>query len=173
MTRLGYQNLPERIEKLQAHVKTPRGRGDHAAWRRLAELAKYLKHRTTSVSFDEMLKTYYNLERSIPLYNTVHPLFSSLSKIKTDENCPRDRFYVVYEQELKAAAAYAAEQDAIAATVKFCPTEEEIAAHRRPDGEAPLPGLRRVEGDHAGRDAARGLVVAVVADRDAQTPDET
>lgn len=100
MTALGYQDIPARIEQLKAHLNTPRGRKDHQSWRRLAELCKFLKDRTTSVSFDELLKTYYNLETSKPLYEQRAPW---LSMIKAHEDCPRDRFYVIVDYRPVAA----------------------------------------------------------------------
>ena len=123
--------MRDRIEKLQRHLRTRRGRRDLQALNRLVDIKHGYKKGATLRSLDHILKCYYPDDTILNALSYVPPMFSVLSKIKTDENCPRDRFYVYYEQELKAALAHADEQDAVAATMKFCPTEEEIAAHRK------------------------------------------
>lgn len=57
-----YQNLPERIEKIRAHLKTKRGRRDYNAMLALAGAQKLLSKSCTFDKLNAILREYYNAE---------------------------------------------------------------------------------------------------------------
>jgi hypothetical protein len=140
MSNYRYQNLPERIKKLKAHLKTRRGRRDLHAIGTLCDIAAYLKGRNplTYDKLNAMLRTYYNEEAAfldVYVKRASNPFFAMLQK---DENCPPDRAYVV--------------------PVSFLPEAR--------DGESDLSNVQQPGGDHAdGREAEGRPVVRVVACR--------
>lgn len=95
MTALGYQNIPARIDRLRAHLKSRRGRRDRQALELLARLCRFYKDRTSSTiaSVDDLLKTYYDVTNDNPLYTLPTPFFAMLKK--ADPLCPDNRAYVV------------------------------------------------------------------------------
>lgn len=98
MTNYGRQNLPERVRRLRAHIRTRRGRRDFIALGTLVDILAYLKgNRRTSAtlrSMDAMLKELYNADAWLEDWqkSLSQPLFAFMKK---DELCPKDRVYVL------------------------------------------------------------------------------
>lgn len=80
-----FQNLPERIEKLKAHLKSRRGRRDFAAHQRLVDAQRMLAgaKASTMYSMTELLKNIYT-DVIVPLDRAYvfapNPVFSMIRK---------------------------------------------------------------------------------------------
>ena len=86
MNRYTYQNLPQRIAKLKAHLKTRRGRRDLVALGTLAdiqaELAAVQGRRLTCDKMNAMMKCYYTETEAALKHYAEHPVFAMLKKDK-------------------------------------------------------------------------------------------
>lgn len=105
-----YHDLPARIARIKAHLKTRRGRRDYKARVTLADLMTLLAGQipsATTRSLDAIYKAFYEVDRALEKALKPHPIFKMIAK----EECPRDRVYVMPLEYMMPSKAYCPDCD--------------------------------------------------------------